>query len=677
MNKVKLLLYALGLGHKASRFDELEIDNTETLEALSEADLKEVMGGDERELRVLQRGMAKEGWKTAFANTAAAEAAAADLNASAGSVGSSALPSPAAGGAASPGEDLGASNGSSSARLSPAMVRYNQLLRKRGALLKGGASERDLQWVERELGQVRRELGVDGDAEAVALVRGDKVRIHPYNGCSKEMADLAGKVAVVVEPPQEAYHAAKVRLTQTNETMMLPVHCLRHVAESKFAKSRVRPAWGVGDAAAAAGKKGYASNRPDMVRRAVQKERNKRADPFTVHGHRTTIDTAAARGEKQAGSTIQVACVLRPEISQDHLMTLLASRLWVDRGVVVSSIAYARMTHSLAWDMAHDGRTEMWLSAEIDPYCNTRSVVRQNPCMSPRGGAAGAPPPAATPSAAETPTAAPSPHPHNIPTAHGAAPSSPPKQRGKKAAGRKPARQAPQRPAWARQQAADVTPPETPDTSAAQVPPGAKPPAHGTPGANPFLNADNLRRARGDGRGPEGYAQSMASESPSEAQFTTHSTTKKGAALEDELRLKLSQAGSRIRVFQNEIANYKLREKKLTRKVDTLQKAADRRDREASVMREKNGELVSELHKLSTALDTIMATLSQSGGQWAEQLQACGDATAARMSRGVISEVLATNHEISEKLRHINHIVRIAETDTSSVGTTATRRDER
>ena len=85
--------------------------------------------------------------------------------------------------------------------------------------------------------------------------------------------------------------------------------------------------------------------------------------------------------------------------------------------------------------------------------------------------------------------------------------------------------------------------------------------------------------------------------------------------------------------------------------------------RERNEMKSRCGLLHGEMSKLSEALEAVMGTLSACGAQWAEQLSHSEDVVGSRMSRGVISELLATNHEISEKLRQLNILSRLAQQD--------------
>ena len=750
---VAAFLSRWSLAQHASRFREMEIESMDTLAALTDDDISAVLGhASVQDRNRLRRGL---GRPCEVSPPASAEAEA---------TASPPTQQPAAAAATS------ASASASAATATPGMARYAQLLRTRGRLLEraaGGqmaADTAELRAVDAEIERVARELRLEG-MPLVTPRRGDKVRIIGYAGCSPELRRLSGSLGTVVsagsggvDGAAEVFCAVTVRLAHTGDSVMVPPHCVQHVAESRLAQRYRHLRGGSGGSGEAAGSAGGCgappSTAPDTVRRAVARERSVREDPFTLQGMQT--DPIYGR--------LLVEVTLRPEVSAAQILPVIKSASWGGRGVLLDTVVYHGAPHCVRFDMLSGKLVHRQLESELNPMCLSFSVRRKGGCeklaadpaaaasscssASPAAMAAAAAanrPSSASAAAASTADSAaglPNPNPSSAaaapaadpPTSAAAGCSSSPSASGAQPPALSPFIPPPQNevpvpvpvPAAAvpassvhaqsmRSDASDVrsnasskqraaaarsqnTPQSTPLTAAA---------AHARRTQESKDPLFSLRRASGASASPS-YCGSLRSGGTSSVcgASTAGLTGKKLAPhqVEDELRIRLKESQNRcvrlkvckstpaaphtllpcalapsstqklslnppsppppppphLVLPQHEIQQYKLKEKKTAKSLNLHVNIANTCKTEADTIRKKTSTLNTELGKLKGALEVVLSTLSACSGQWAEQLALSGNEEGARLSRGVIAEVIATNHEIREKMRHINVITNMA-----------------
>eukprot|EP01059_Diplonema_ambulator_P025068 TRINITY_DN42049_c0_g1_i1.p1 TRINITY_DN42049_c0_g1~~TRINITY_DN42049_c0_g1_i1.p1 ORF type:complete len:556 (+),score=88.53 TRINITY_DN42049_c0_g1_i1:193-1668(+) len=479
----------------------------------------------------------------------------------------------------------------------PGLRRYDQLLKKQEAILRNNGTDAELKEVEAEIAVVKKELGLDGDP-LITPHRGDKVRILAYTGCSEELLNIAGKVGVVIDDAKtERYAAVRVKLS-TGKVVMVPRHCLQHAAEGRV-RQQQRPQKRPEWGQRTPHSSATFFSRPDTIRRAVQRERSMNVDAYTVHGYKTDARPSTAPSLSQ--SRVHVTLSLLPEVPCDPLLTILSSVQWSARGLHQDTLRYNAASHAITFDISAPSSTIDEHLKEVDRQCSSRTVAKRNPL---RGG---------------------------------------------------------------QQTSTTTTPPDlpnpSPSTSFTETSPvyGWRAP---TPSTNSTMKSQNSA--------DEATHGTTASKATSGSKSKRRGNTKKPAvnkeesaggntAVAEELRMKLTASQAKVHHLQTEVHNSKVREKQLQKKLDEKTVAVASLTQEANRRKEKSKVLSTELEKVTEALDAIMNTLSACGAQWAEQLSNSGDPVASRMSRGVLSELLATNHEVSEKLRQLNTLSRVLE----------------
>ena len=256
----------------------------------------------------------------------------------------------------------------------PGMSRYLKLLRQKALLLKRNATQSQIQDVEREILQVMRQINLEG-MPSVNPVRGDKVRIISYGNSDSNasfFAKFSGHLGVVVSdiPEDQVWSAVKVRLTQTGEVLIVPPHCLQHAAESRLAqrlnhfKNKTHD-----DAASPVHASSYSQNTAQSarVRRAVEKERLQREDPFTLHGFQT----------HPIFGRLSVELVLQPQVSAQQVLPVMTSPAWVRRGVLADTIHYNRAEHTVSCDVVSGKKIHPFLESELRPLYSSFSIKRK------------------------------------------------------------------------------------------------------------------------------------------------------------------------------------------------------------------------------------------------------------------------------------------------------------
>eukprot|EP01064_Diplonema_japonicum_P027829 TRINITY_DN4130_c2_g1_i1.p1 TRINITY_DN4130_c2_g1~~TRINITY_DN4130_c2_g1_i1.p1 ORF type:complete len:501 (+),score=102.35 TRINITY_DN4130_c2_g1_i1:77-1579(+) len=497
MSEVRNILASISLDRYADVFKAAEISDWNTLVALTESDLRELVN-TEKDLAKL---MEKLGRRPATARTPA-------------------TPS------------------------TPGIKRYDELLKKKEALLRLDAGHREIAEVEQEIEKVKRELGLGGDPITTAK-KGDKVRVHGYPGCSEELTNIEGKIAIVSDISEHRYGIVTISLISNGKTVMVPPHCLQHVTAGRVRHTA-------------------------HVKHASQQQ----AKDYTVHGHRTN--------QGLCGSRIHVTLALRPEVGCEKILSTV-SATWMGKGLHQDTLQYTSTAHTVSFDVSVQPRVLEASLIHLDPFLLGRSAGKKSPFR-------------VSPSPSSD---LPNPSPSTCFTADSSSPQSP--VHGWREGGS-----------------------------------SSTPPARKRPAQQPKRNKA-WRKSNG----------------------SNNNNNNNDKSVEEDLRVKLAAAQGKVQQLQGEVFSGKRREKQLGRKLDEKTLEAANLSKEAGRRKEKNSLLCGELGKVTDALDAIMNTLSACGAQWADQLGASTDEVASRMSRGVLSELLATNHEISEKLRQLNTLSRM------------------
>eukprot|EP01060_Flectonema_neradi_P013926 TRINITY_DN20648_c0_g1_i1.p1 TRINITY_DN20648_c0_g1~~TRINITY_DN20648_c0_g1_i1.p1 ORF type:complete len:625 (+),score=98.54 TRINITY_DN20648_c0_g1_i1:86-1876(+) len=594
MNEIALLLTSIGLGHRIGRFDELEILSTETLACLTNEDFAELLPDDDERMRLQNAVNPTEH---------------------------------------PPQEEIKKPNGpvpvgnAHSIRpqtAQPGVTRYTQLLKKKGELLKDERANADaIRALDDEISSVMKNLGFD-----VSLVRGDRVRIIGHTDYR-----LNGKVGSVIDELVDMDRNVRISL-RNNRVVSVPPYCVQHVSETWLRPRRTtRPQWNKNQPTS------Y-STKPDAVRQAVERERSRREDPYTVYG----TGTSANGSPRNSSKRVRIELVLLPEVPQHQIRKSLSTCEWSKRGLIPSSITYSENMHQLTFECSANPMLEHFLATSFDRFCVSRTVVRMNINIS---GTFTSPYSRSCDlnhldiSSVSGSSRMDLPNP-NSPSVSNSVPDSTVQSVQSAASGGSNVMR------------------NTNGGGTNGVGAPAREPTHAW-GANGGHD-DTRETPKQTKLRPKRKGSTSSIRRKGSSPSLNHSKSQH-ISVEEDLRVKLAASQVRVQQLQGDLSTSKAKEKSLRGSLISEKEKNKELIRESGEMKSRCGYLHSEMSKLSEALEAVMGTLSACGAQWAEQLSHSEDVVGSRMSRGVISELLATNHEISEKLRQLNILSRLAQQD--------------
>ena len=331
MNEIALLLTSLGLGHRIRRFDDLEVFEKETLSCLTEEDFTELLPDDDERTKLKQ--------SLHFKHLPQEEEVKKPSN-------NHQIP-------------VGNAHSIRPQTAQPGVSRYTQLLKKKGELLKDEvANAKAIRILDDEISHVMKNLGFD-----VTLLRGDRIRVVGHTDYR-----LNGKVGTVIDDVVDVDRNVRISL-RNNRVVSVPPYCVQHVSETWLRPRRTsRPQWNKNQPPIS-----Y-SSRPDAVRQAVERERSRREDPYTVYG----TGTSANGSPRNSSKRVRVELTLCPEVTQQQIRKTLSTLEWSKRGLISSSVTYSVNIHQITFECSASPMLEHFLAIELDRFCISRAVVRMN-----------------------------------------------------------------------------------------------------------------------------------------------------------------------------------------------------------------------------------------------------------------------------------------------------------